>query len=458
MEINTDQLIEKANYAINEGKKLGMEGVNINSELNRILSTRFANSSIHQNFVDFETKFQITAIQGKKNVIITTNSIEEKDILLALNKAAKIIVYLPDDPEFPGVMKDVQKYPKIKINDPKAKNLAPSDVADKIIEGMNKSHELSPKVQSVSGSFNLKDGVNFFLSSEGSENLTPATSIISTINIMSNDGHGESRSNASVGSRRFLDLRFKEESENAAERSLLGLNAQKIEPKSYPAILDYQAVADQVFHIGIAMSARYVLDQASFVKDKVGEQVFATSLSVINDPHDPDFFSANPIDSEGVPTQKYTLINNGVVENFAHSRLTASKMGAKISNGSACILFGTSIPLPFASKILPGNKSRQQLIEEMDDGLLVTNFHYSNFIDMPRGTETGMTKDGLFIIKNGEIVGSAKNMRFNDSITNMFSKAEISSETVQTPNFYGYAYDVPAIRIKELNFSSKTDH
>ena len=69
-----------------------------------------------------------------------------------------------------------------------------------------------------------------------------------------------------------------------------------------------------------------------------------------------------------------------------------------------------------------------------------------------------MTKDGLFIIKNGEIVGSAKNMRFTDSITNMFSNVEISTETVQTPNFYGFAYDVPAIRIEKLNFSSKTDH
>ena len=455
----TEQLYELANLVIKQGKKSGLEGVNVNAQFYKTLSTRFANSSIHQNFLDFETKFQISVIQGKKKVVVTTNFLDKtKSVLLALSKAIYMIKFIPDDPEFPGVMKDQQNYPKIKLADPEAKNILPSDIADKIIGGINQSHELSPNVQSVSGSFNLKDGILFFLSSEGLENITPITTIASTVNVMSDDGKGESRSNAAIGGRRLKDLPFEEEAEQAAKRSILGLNAKKIEAKSYPVILDYQATADQIFHIGLSMSAQYVLDQSSFLADKVGEQVFTESLTVLNDPHDPTLFASRPVDYDGVATQKYSLIENGVIKNFAQNRLTASKMGAQSSNGSAYIVYGTSIPIPIALKVLPGDKSRQQLIEEMDDGLLLTNIHYSNFVDMTRGTETGMTKDGLFIVKNGEIVGSAKNLRFTDSIVKMFSKAEISREITQTLNFYGFGLEVPAIKIDSMNFSSKTEH
>ena len=160
---------------------------------------------------------------------------------------------------------------------------------------------------------------------------------------------------------------------------------------------------------------------------------------------------------EGIASKKYTLINEGVLENFAHSRMTASKMGCQ-SNGSGFVFFGNSFPFPFASKIVPGNKSREKLIEEMDDGLLITNLHYTNYVDMPRGTLTGMTKDGVFIVKNGEIIGSAKNMRFTDSMINLFSQAELSKEVLQAITFFGIGFSVPAIKIKSMNFSSQTSH
>ncbi|UCG00910.1 MAG: hypothetical protein JSW11_14990 [Candidatus Heimdallarchaeota archaeon] len=94
----------------------------------------------------------------------------------------------------------------------------------------------------------------------------------------------------------------------------------------------------------------------------------------------------------------------------------------------------------------------------MDDGLLVTNLHYTNYIDIPRGTETGMTKDGLFIVKNGEVIGAAKNMRFTDNFLNLFSQMELSRETFQAVTWLEMALTVPAIRINSMNFSSRTKH
>ena len=456
MEYENEKILEMAQFAINHAKSGGADGSYVNGSVKKAYSTRFANSSIHQNFVDYRTDLAITIIKGKKNIGVSVNSLNKNDIIDSIDYAVNAIGLLPDDPNFPGILNDPQDYKKLNLNDPSIKDLSASDVADKIVAGINRGHEYSNKVQTVSGNLNLTDGVSIFLSSEGLENITPDTRITSTINIMSEDNSGESRSNSDFGHRIFGDLPLETEAEATAERSVRGLNAQTIDAKSYPAILDFQAATTPSIFTGMALSARSVIDHRSYLMDRIGEQVFTKNLTLVNDPHDPSFLSAFPMDVEGIASQKYTLINGGVVENYAHSRLTANIMGTR-SNGCGFSFFGRSMSFPFAMKVKPGIKSREKLISEISDGLLITNFHYSNFVDPTRGTLTGMTKDGLFIIKNGEITGSAKNMRFTDSILNILSKAEMSKEVIQTIPF-GMSLEVPAMKIDSINFTSGTTH
>ncbi|MHA2248996.1 MAG: TldD/PmbA family protein [Candidatus Kariarchaeaceae archaeon] len=456
MEFDTNTIIEKAQYAINRAKASGAEGTFVNADMSKAYSTRFANSAIHQNFVDDTVNLTITVIKGQKNSSVTLNTFDEKEIARMVDYATNVVGLLPDDPDFPGILREPQNYQKLTINDPAIKNLTANDVADKIISGINAGHEYSKKVKTVSGNLNFRDGVSIFLSSEGLENITPQTSMTSTINIMAEDMSGESRSNSDFGHRIFKELPFETEAAAVADRSVKGLNAQMIEAKAYPAILDFQAAATPSIFTGMALSAKMILDHSSYLMDRMGEQVFSKNMSVINDPHDPKFLSASPMDNEGIASQKYTLINNGVIENYAHNRLTANKMGTQ-SNGCGFTFFGRPMSFPIAMKISPGTKSRDTLLSEIDDGLLITNFHYTNFVDPTRGILTGMTKDGLFIIKNGEIVGSAKNMRFTDGIVNMLSNAEMSKEVYQAIPF-GMGMQVPAMKIDSINFSSDTTH
>ena len=454
----SSEIAEKANFAIQRAKKAGIDGSFVNSQVGRAFSTRFANSAIHQNFTDLSTEFEITVIKGKKQVGVGTNSLNESDISWAVDRAVKMVSFLPDDPEFPGILTEKQQYPELRLNDPKARDLSPLDVADRIISGIDAGHDYSRKVQSVSGNLNLLDGISYFLSSEGLEKITPITEITSTINVMSDDGSGESRSNSTFGGRRFDEIPLISEAEAVAERSVLGLNAQELEPKAYPVVLDFQAASDIIFFLGYALSGRIVLDQRSFLKDKMGEKAFTSEFTLNNAPHDPKLLAARPLDMEGVATQEYTLIDGGVVKNFAHSRVTASKMGTK-SNGCGFIFMGNSFPFPFALDVEPGKKKRQQLINDLDNGLLVTNLHYSNFIDMSRGTITGMTKDGVFIVKNGEILGAAKNMRYTDSVPNLLASASFSSERFQaTSMFSGIGLNIPAVSVESMSFSSKAGH
>ncbi len=456
MEFETEKLIEAGQFAIDHARKAGADGTIINASMNKVFSTRFANSAIHQNFTNFGIELSITVVKGKKNINVTINSLDKDEISKTVDHAIKVIGLFPDDPNFPGMLTEKQNYKQLRLNDPSIKNLSADDVADKIISGINAGHEYSNKVQTVSGNLNFSDGVTIFMSSEGFDNITPQTSMTSTINIMSEENSEESRSNSDFGHRIFKELPIESESVAVAERSVLGLNAQKIDAGKYQAVLDYQAAATPAIFTGFSLSAKMIMNHSSFMIDRIGEQVFSDKMTITNDPHDPHFLSSTPLDMEGVASQKYTLINKGVVENYAHNRLTAANMGTQ-SNGCGFTFYGQSMSFPFAMKLTPGNNSRDKLISDMDNGLLITNFHYSNFVDPTRGVLTGMTKDGLFIVKNGEIIGSAKNMRFTDGLIPMLKNAEFSKEVIQTVPF-GLGLEVPAIKIDEINFSSGTNH
>lgn len=461
----TENMVEMANFAIQRAIKAGAEGASINAGIANVYSTRFANSNIHQNFRDFETTFELSVVKGQKRALMSSNAIiDENAVSWIVDRAWKIISGLPDDSNLPEILTEPQNYPKLKLNDPAVKNLNSGDVVDKILAGINIAHEFSNQVESVSGNINIRDGSNFYLSSEGHEALTPITSARATVNVMANDEHGESRSNIAFGDREFskLSSSFVEEASYVAQRAIMGLNPQEIEAKAYSVILDFQAAADQMSFLGTSISARSVIDHRSFLKGKLGEQVFSDSLTIINDPHNPKLLGARALDAEGIATQKFTLVKEGILKNLAYDRLSAKRMGS-ITNGCSLnrMVLGL-FPYPFAMTVDAGQQSRQQLIEGMDDGLLVTNLHYSNFADSSRGIMTGMTKDGLFRVKNGEVVSSCRNLRFTDSLPEMLSTAELSREVSQVFPFWGIlmgqAYAVPAMRIDSMNFTSKTTH
>lgn len=449
-----EKLNQAVDYAEREALKLGLDGIRVSGGVNRILSTRFANSEILQNFVDFEIRLNLTTYLGKKQVTLYNNDLSESHIGASLGQALKLLRVIPEDPNAPGLGSESERYPSLKLNDPQVRNITPSEIADLIVGGINISHEHSPKVTSVSGNVNFCDGFTFFRSSEGSENITPETKITSTVNVKSEESGEESRSNSNFGSRVLAQLPFDAESSSVAERSVMGLNPQKIEPNKYNVILDNQAMSQMMFLLGNAASGRQVAIQQSFLAGKQGEQMFDPPITVLHDPHDPVLVSSRPLDAEGVASRKYSLVEDGFFKSYALDRVSAGRLN-QTSNGSSFSLFNTyTMPFPYATKMSPGKTNREDLLSEVSSGLVVTNWHYTNFIDYNRGTITGMTKDGLFIVENGEIVGSARNLRFTESIPNLLSSIQLSQERVQVVSPYGITFLVPSAKIPSFNLIS----
>lgn len=457
LEKQKELLADLAKIALKRVKELGAEGF-VNATASKQYATRFSNSEVLQNYVDFQRKFELTVIYNDKQKSSSqTNNLSESSILNLADYVTKVAKLVPADPMYPGMLQEEQQFPSLKLNDPNARNIQPIDIVDKIEGAIIAGEAVDQKVSGVSGNFLLVDGYSLFSSSTGVELIHPETGITTTLNTQAIAGDEESRSNSDFGARHFNKLDMETESKEVAERAVNGLGAVSIEPGDYEVILDHQATSTIAFMTAMATSSMQLISRRSFLGDKIGQQVFDDKLTMNHEPHNTELLSARPIDDEGVATQGFPVVENGILKNYSFSRLHAAKMGA-VPRGCGFTFFGMSIGFPFAMVVQPGSKSRDQLISEVNNGLLVTNLHYTNFVNPPVGSITGMSKDGLFIIKNGEIVGSAKNMRFTDEIPRILKDIEIAKEQRQPTSMMGIGGMVAPLRTKHFRFTSKTEH
>ena len=150
-------------------------------------------------------------------------------------------------------------------------------------------------------------------------------------------------------------------------------------------------------------SAESLVTHTSFLKDKLGAQVFDSNLTITDERNNPKHFLSSSFDSEGTPTKPIKFIDKGILKDYAYNRRLAKKLiDQDYSNGRNLEGFGGEMPLFGSKTVQPGTKSEEELIKSIDSGIYVVNLFYNNFVNPPEGLCTGLTRDGLFKIENGK--------------------------------------------------------
>jgi predicted Zn-dependent protease len=145
-----------------------------------------------------------------------------------------------------------------------------------------------------------------------------------------------------------------------------------------------------------------------------------------------------------------------VASQVVYDSRTAARDG-KNSTGHALPAPNTHGPLPLNMFLGPGDSSLEKMIAGTKRGVLVTRFHYTNIEEPMRAVLTGMTRDGTFMIENGEIGEGLKNLRFTQSILDALSSViEVGSELSLVNAFLG-ACCCPALKIDNFCFTGISD-
>ena len=226
---------------------------------------------------------------------------------------------------------------------------------------------------------------------------------------------------------------------SSVKRAMLGSEPGRLESGTYPAILEPAAVAELLRQIGNTAVGELFETGASFLSDRLGEQIVHPSLS-IRDDHTHPLHRGVPFDHEGVARTPTPLIENGVAKGALygwqssirhHVQATGHGCRGRRSEGAAYL-------------VLDGGRATfSDLVGATDHGVLIARLSRTELLDARTLTVTGTTRDGLFLLQAGEPVRQLEPMLFTVSLLDVLS--EVSELTGST---WAHGAVAPAIKTR----------
>lgn len=248
---------------------------------------------------------------------------------------------------------------------------------------------------------------------------------------------------------RFSEIDSAQVAATAIEKCLRWKNPRRLDPGNYTVVLDATATGDLVRLMSNGFNARGAEEGRSFLSKRgggtlLGEKLFPDFITLRSDPFDPRLPSA-PWTGELRPTRPVAWIEKGVVKNLSYSAYWASKTG------------NAPTPTP-GNTILEGSDIAQtELIASVKRGLLVTHFFYIRAVNPQTLQQTGLTRDGLFLIEDGKITDAVVNFRFNESPVRLLQNARMLGRSVRIRGLEGGIMIAPPLVADAFPFTSISD-
>ena len=412
--------------------------------------TRFANSVIHQSTFREDTGLRVRVVSRNRTGVASSNDFSETGARAAAASAREMAEVAPPDPLFPGLAPRAATAEVDRYFDGTAQS-TPASRADEVERLIDRC----PVGFSAAGAFETAAAELGVANSEGQFCWSPST-MASLTTVMSGGEHGSGFAESFSGSAEFIDPEAL--GARAADKAVLSQRPVELDPGTYPVVLEPSAVATLAgFLAYVGFGGRGYIEDRSCFSGKAGRQVAAPSISIWDDGGDPRTLGA-AFDFEGVPRQRVELIKDGVFLDAVYD-LRTGKQAGKPSTGHGLPAPNTEGPFPLNLFMAEGDASVEDMIRSTQRGVLVTRFHYSNIVNPIESSITGMTRDGTFLIEDGEVKHPVKNFRFTQSILEALRDTTmIGRDTELASEFFFSASRVPALKIEEFHFSGRSDH
>lgn len=412
--------------------------------------TRFANSYIHQHVAEENGELTIRAIFGKKIGKAKTNQLDKKSIKEVVKRAEAIARAQKEIPDFESLPSPAE-IPSAQGFYEDTAEVTPDKRATVVKSCIDQAE--SKGIEKVSGTHYTGLEEVAAMNSLGIEAYYQGTISAFKINAFIDEGTGM----AQHFSRNHKDLNPETLTEKASNKALDSRKTEKVSPGTYEVILEEQAACELMGYLAMmAFGAQAYQEGRSAFSGNLGEQMVDESVSIWDDGLNPAGFPV-PFDVEGVPKQKVDIIKDGVANSVVYDSYYAQREG-KQSTGHAVDVPAPVGPFPTNLFFGKGSLTVDELISQCDKGILVTRFHYTNPMHRLKTIITGMTRDGTFLIENGEITKGLKNMRFTQSILETLSTVKgISNEWgINRMEYVKASACAPALHLGEFMFTGST--
>ncbi len=423
--------------------------------------TRFANSTIHQNVSEENYGISVRTVFAGRTARATTNKFDEDSIKRVVQASESLARVQHPDPDLlsvpSGSGKAEGRVPSRHFEETAA--ITPRQRAESVkkIVGIADKHKLT-----TAGIFSTAESVEGIFNSRGLSAWHTQTSSEVSITMLGSNSSGWQKAN-------FPDvtkLRLAELGDIAARKAADSSNPREVPAGKYTVILEPAAVLDMAGFMFWDFGGLAILDQRSFLNNRVGTKLFGENISIWDDVAHP-LQSNSPFDGEGIPRERVQLVERGVIKRLVYARSTAERMKKSEHKNSVGPIqpTGHGFPLPNEMGEAPMNivfespsqtKTAEEMIASTERGILVTRLWYIREVDPYEKILTGMTRDGTFFIEHGKLQYGLRNFRFNESLIHMLSNVEEMGVPVRASGEESFDMVVPAMKINDFNFTEVT--
>src|SRR6266851_7759993 len=377
--------------------------------------TRFANNTIHQNVAEENYTISVRTAFDGRTARATTNKFDDESlrrVVTASESMAKVqhrdpdLLPMPEAPEAAAsAAKKARQIPSRYFAGTAA--ITPELRADGVekIVGIARKHNLT-----TAGIFSSSESVEGIFNSRRLSDWYTQTAADISVTMLAADSSGWQKANSPD----VANLNPSNLAEIAAKKALDSAHPREIPAGKYTEILEPAAVLDVVGSMFWDFGGQAILDQRSFLNNRIGTRLFGENITIWDDVAHP-LQSGSPFDGEGLRRQSLKLVENGVVQSLVYARASAEKMkkseyADKVGPIEAT---GHGFPIPNEMGEAPMNivfeptsepKTVDQMIASTERGILVTRLWYIREVDPYEKILTGMTRDGTFLVENGKVV------------------------------------------------------
>ncbi|MES2875391.1 MAG: TldD/PmbA family protein [Bacteroidota bacterium] len=380
----------------------------------------------------------ISSTFAKKTGTATINEFDDASLEKVVRRSEELAQLAPANPEYVS-LEGPKTFKESKTYNATTAAINPDIRAEAVLQSLNVA-----KAAKLEAAGYLENTTTFraIMNSKGLFAYNTDTDVSFSVTTRNQEGTGSGYTEQSYNDVSKLDTLAL--TKIAAGKANGSAGAKAIEPGKYTVILEPLAVSGMLSFMFNGFDARSAEEGRNFMSKKGGgtrlnEQLFGENINIYSDPFNAEL-PGNTWNGDGLPVERTSWVEKGVVKNLGYSRYWAGQKGVK--------------PLPGTNRAIfeGGTASLEDLIKSTEKGILVTRFWYIRMVDPQTVLLTGLTRDGTFYIENGKIAFPVKNFRFNESPIIMLNNVEAMGKPQRSGNMM-----VPPMKIRDFTFSSLSD-
>jgi PmbA protein len=390
----------------------------------------------------------LRVIVGRKQAVVSTNDLKGNGFDALAERAVAMARAAPED-RFAGLADPAllaRKLPALDLIDPDMPEV-------EVLEARAREAEaaaLGIAGVTKSGGASASAGIGglVLVTSHGFHGATIASRHGIAMTAIAGDGTGMERDYDFSSTLHAADLDNAQAiGRRAGERAVKRLNPRKVATRRVPVVFDSRISGSLIGHLASAANGSAIARKTSFLREKLGEKIFASGIDIIDDPLRPRGLRSRPFDAEGIAGRSLKLVQDGVLNTWLLDSATARELDMQTTGHAQRGV--SSTPAPGASNLhlAPGAKSPDELIADIDDGFYVTDM-----IGMGVNLVTGDYSRGAsgFWIENGERTYPVSEVTIAGHLLDIFASLAPANDLV-----FRYGTNAPTLRIEGMTVAGQ---